>query len=237
MRVATPLSKLVQRGNAARVRERRRRSREVLVPLAHDPGHAQVDFGEASAVIAGVERKVNFPAMDLPHSYVCFVKSYPAETSEAFRDGHNAAFASFGSVPNCTRKLVTADLPTRTVVRGAKDLQRVMPPCIARTRIFKVPKTGRKIFHRRLQLLPNGANPWNRFALNLQYPISSLTAWADRSFKCDSPRRSGDKRIRSVTVLESPGFRDYHDRVSRRFSNKFRRSIVVIEFLLGLMRC
>jgi len=81
------------------VRERRRRSREVFVPLAHDPGHAQVDFGEALAVIAGVERKVHFFAMDLPHSDACFVKAYPAETSEAFCEGHIAAFAFFGGVP------------------------------------------------------------------------------------------------------------------------------------------
>ena len=31
------------------VHERRLRQREVLVPLRHDPGHAQVDFGEALA--------------------------------------------------------------------------------------------------------------------------------------------------------------------------------------------
>ena len=34
---------------------RRLRHREVFVPLRHDPGHAQVDFGEALAEIAGVE--------------------------------------------------------------------------------------------------------------------------------------------------------------------------------------
>ena len=37
------------------VRERRRRLREIFVPLAHSPGHAQADFGEADAIIAGVE--------------------------------------------------------------------------------------------------------------------------------------------------------------------------------------
>ena len=36
------------------VRARKRLSKEVFVPLAHDPGHAQVDFGEAWAIIAGV---------------------------------------------------------------------------------------------------------------------------------------------------------------------------------------
>ena len=35
------------------VHEHRQRLREMFVPLRHDPGHAQVDFGEALAVIAG----------------------------------------------------------------------------------------------------------------------------------------------------------------------------------------
>lgn len=37
------------------------RSREMFVPLAHRPGHAQVDFGEALGMIGGVERKDPFP--------------------------------------------------------------------------------------------------------------------------------------------------------------------------------
>jgi transposase len=81
------------------VREHRRRSREMFVPLAHPPGHAQVDFGEALAVIGGEAQKVHYFAFDLPHSDACFVKVYPAETTEAFCDGHVAAFAFFGGVP------------------------------------------------------------------------------------------------------------------------------------------
>ena len=37
--------------------------------------------------------------MDLPHSDGCFVKAYPAETTEAFLDGHVSAFAFLGGVP------------------------------------------------------------------------------------------------------------------------------------------
>ena len=81
------------------VRSRRLRSREMFVPLYHPAGHAQADFGEAMAVIGGVARKVHFLAFDLPHSDACFVKAYPAETTEAFCDGHNAAVAFFGGVP------------------------------------------------------------------------------------------------------------------------------------------
>jgi transposase len=77
----------------------RQRSREMFVPLAHAPGHAQVDFGEAIGVIGGVERKIHFFAFDLPHSDACFVAAYPAETTEAFCDGHVRAFAFFGGVP------------------------------------------------------------------------------------------------------------------------------------------
>ena len=77
----------------------RQRTQEMFVPLVHPPGHAQADFGEAIGVIGGVERKIHFLAIDLPHSDAIFVVAYPSETTEAFCDGHVKAFAFFGSVP------------------------------------------------------------------------------------------------------------------------------------------
>jgi transposase len=77
----------------------RQRQREMFVPLSHPPGHAQADFGEAFAIIGGIERKIHFLVIDLPHSDACFVKAYPGETTEAFCDGHVAAFEFFGGVP------------------------------------------------------------------------------------------------------------------------------------------
>ena len=81
------------------VREHRRRTQEMFVPLSHAPGHAQCDFGEALVIIGGVERKAHYFVLDLPHSDGCFVKAYPAETTEAFLDGHVSAFAFLGGVP------------------------------------------------------------------------------------------------------------------------------------------
>lgn len=81
------------------VREKKRRSQEVFVPLSHAPGHEQMDFGETLGVIGGVECKLHYFAMSLPHSDSFFMKAYPAETTEAFCDGHNAVFAFFGGVP------------------------------------------------------------------------------------------------------------------------------------------
>jgi hypothetical protein len=37
--------------------------------------------------------------MDLPHSDACLVQAYPAETTEAFCEGHNVGFEFFGGVP------------------------------------------------------------------------------------------------------------------------------------------
>src|SRR4051812_39823247 len=81
------------------LREQHARSQEVFVPLAHPPGHAQADFGEAVVVIGGVRQKIHFFCLDLPHSDAGFVRAYPAERIEAFLDGHNAAFAFLGGVP------------------------------------------------------------------------------------------------------------------------------------------
>ena len=75
------------------------RGREMFVPLSHRPGHAQADFGEADGYIAGKKVRFHYFCMDLPHSDGCFVKAYPAETAEAFCDGHVAAFDFFGGVP------------------------------------------------------------------------------------------------------------------------------------------
>ena len=50
-------------------------------------------------MIGGVEQKAHYFVLDLPHSDGCFVKAYPAETTEAFLDGHVSALAFLGGVP------------------------------------------------------------------------------------------------------------------------------------------
>ena len=68
------------------------------MPLTHPPGHAQADFGEAWAVIAGVKQKAHFFAFDLPQSDASYVRAYRAATAEAWVDGHVHAFSFFGAV-------------------------------------------------------------------------------------------------------------------------------------------
>ena len=80
----------------------RRHSAEVFVPLAHSPGRAQFDFGEAAVQIAGVACKAHFAVMSLPYSDAFFIRAYPRECTETFQDAHCAAFAFFGGVPTKT---------------------------------------------------------------------------------------------------------------------------------------
>ena len=81
------------------VRLRKLSQREMFVPLFHPPGDAQADFGEALVVMGGEQRKAHYLVVDLPQSDDCFVMAFPAETTEAFLEGHNQAFAYFGGVP------------------------------------------------------------------------------------------------------------------------------------------
>ncbi len=97
------------------------RSREMFVPLSHRPGHAQADFGEADGYIGGKKVRFHYFCMDLPHSDGCFVKAYPAETAEAFCDGHVAAFDFFGGVP----KSILYDNTRLAVARIVKGGQRL----------------------------------------------------------------------------------------------------------------
>ena len=96
------------------MRLRKLSQREMFVPLAHPPGDAQADFGEAMVVIAGVERKAHYLAMDLPQSDDCFVMAFPAETTEAFLEGHNHAFAYF-------RRSAAHDSVRQHQARGGAD--------------------------------------------------------------------------------------------------------------------
>ncbi|MBC7251261.1 MAG: IS21 family transposase [Anaerolineae bacterium] len=82
-------------------RRREKKKRQVYIPLEFDPGtDAQVDWGEAVAIIGGERVKVQLFVMRLCYSRKLFVKAFPAQKQEAFFDGHVAAFHHFQGVPH-----------------------------------------------------------------------------------------------------------------------------------------
>src|SRR6185312_4241624 len=80
------------------VRAWRRSHTEVFVPLAHPPGEAQVDFGEAQVVLDGRPTKVAVFVLTLPYSDAIYCQVFPRECTEAFLEGHVRAFAFLGGV-------------------------------------------------------------------------------------------------------------------------------------------
>ena len=78
----------------------RQQAAEVFMPLAHPPGEAQFDFGQAQAIYRGREITVMFCVMSLPYSDAFFCQAFPRECTETFQAGHVRAFEFFGGVPS-----------------------------------------------------------------------------------------------------------------------------------------
>ena len=81
------------------VRQIKKISKEVFMPLSQRPGEAQVDFGHALANFNGTLKKVVFFVMSMVHSDAMFVMSFPRECTESFLEAHVRAFDFFGCVP------------------------------------------------------------------------------------------------------------------------------------------
>jgi transposase len=87
------------RSYGAKLRKDKARPK-VYIPLEFDPGiDAQVDWGEAWVILAGVVIKVHIFVMRLNYSRRLFVRAYPAENQVAFFDGHVEAFHHFQGIP------------------------------------------------------------------------------------------------------------------------------------------
>ena len=81
------------------VRALKRRTAEVFVPLTHEPGEAQVDFGHALVKLDGELVMRPFFVMALPYSDAYFVQVFERESTEFVWEGHIRAFEFFGGVP------------------------------------------------------------------------------------------------------------------------------------------
>jgi transposase len=93
-------------GSESRIRgyigERKRTTKRprLFLPLEFDPGQdAQVDWGEAQAILAGERVTVQLFVMRLCYSRRTFAMAFPTQRQEAFFEGHVRAFHFFEGVP------------------------------------------------------------------------------------------------------------------------------------------
>jgi len=106
------------------VRELKVGRKEVFLPLSHPPGEAQVDFGFAEVVLAGVPTKVAVFVLSLPYSGAVYCQVFPRECTETFQEGHVRAFQFFGGVPKRIAYDNTKTAVARIVGPRARELTR-----------------------------------------------------------------------------------------------------------------
>ena len=82
-----------------RWRQEHRAQSDGFAELKWAPGSTQVDFGQARAVVAGVERVVRFLAVSFPYSNMRWVVALPGETSECVCRGLLEVFEGTGMAP------------------------------------------------------------------------------------------------------------------------------------------
>ena len=96
---------------------------EVYVPLCHEPAaEAEVDWGEAKVVLAGVLTTVYLFLMRACFSGACFVLAFPRETQQAFLEAHVEALSFFGGCFGLVRydNLTSA---VKTVLKGRRRVE------------------------------------------------------------------------------------------------------------------
>ncbi len=82
-----------------KVGELKQRRQEVLVPLQHDPGEAQVGVGQALVKQEGKLRTSFLFVLAPPWSDAFCVQTFERECTQTFWESHCRAFGSFGRVP------------------------------------------------------------------------------------------------------------------------------------------
>jgi transposase len=188
------------------VRSAELHSREMFIPLTHAPGEAQADFGEALVVIAGVEQKAHYLAMDLPHSDDCFVMAFPAETTEAFLEGHVRAFAYFSAVP--TRILYDNTKIAVARILGGEERQRTRAFSELQSHYLFADKFGRPAKGNDKGKVEGLVGYARR---NFMVPIPRVSNWEELNMHLDAEcRKRRGRRLRGHTETIGERFERDH---------------------------
>ena len=93
-------------------------SNEMIVPLKHKPGTAQLDFGETTYILNGKTVSGYHLVISFPFSNMGFVQLFPAQNQEALFQGMKNIFEHIGGVP---REIWFDNMSTAVVKVGRGD--------------------------------------------------------------------------------------------------------------------
>lgn len=83
----------------AKKQELHLKRKEGFIPLNHDPGEAQADFGAADFYENGTRRSGKFFVLDFPYSNGGFIQLHRGENMECLLESMKAIFEHIGGVP------------------------------------------------------------------------------------------------------------------------------------------
>ena len=102
-------------------KEEKRRQRVGYLPLAHEAGNAEIDFGEfVYEDTAGQQHKAYHFTMTFPHSNAGYVQIFKGENQECLLEGMKRIFSHIGGVP----KRIKADNMTTAVIKILEEGKR-----------------------------------------------------------------------------------------------------------------
>jgi transposase len=190
------------------VRQRRRELGvavdEVCVPLCHEPAaEAEVDWGEAKVLIAGVLVKVYLFLMRACFSGACFVQAFPRETQQAFLEAHVQALDWYGGCFGLVRydNLSSA---VKTVLKGRRRVETDRFIALRSHYLYEASFTrpGKEGAHEKGGV-EGGVGWWRRRYLVPVPEFSSLAELNEYLLVCMVKDLSHTIRGRSVTVGEA----------------------------------
>jgi len=146
--------------------------------------------------------------MDLPHSDDCFVAAFPAETTEAFLEGHVRAFAYFGGVP--TRILYDNTKIAVAKILGGEDRQRTRSFSELQSYYLFADKFGRPAKGNDKGKVEGLVGYARR---NFMVPIPRASSWEELNLHLEADcRKRRERRLRGHT--ETIGERFERDRAA-----------------------
>jgi transposase len=146
--------------------------------------------------------------MDLPHSDDCFVAAFPAETTEAFLEGHVEAFAYFGGVP--TRILYDNTKIAVARILGGEERQRTRAFSELQSYYLFADKFGRPAKGND-KCKVEGIVGYSR--RNFMVPIPRASSWEELNAQlAERCRQRRERRLRGHQ--ETIGERFEHDRAA-----------------------
>jgi len=104
-------------------KETMKRFRESYVPLAHPPGHAQVDFGDFKYYDGlGSSHKGHALIVAFPHANTGWMQVFPSENQECLLEGLKRIFYHVGGIP----PLIRCDNMSTAVAQVLEGTERVL---------------------------------------------------------------------------------------------------------------